>query len=228
MALFNFELKFSDKQFDKIYNLLDRNVDRFYKLFSVSVYQNKVGFDKVTEAITNIKSPVSLPETVTQGKLTMRFKFDEDNDQVDFTVRVGDLKTAHGHAVGAGDIDITAESTVPESVASEISDQQLSEDGMSVSARASLQAGDMSQSGIAVVTVKATNRDTGVLVAFGSAELVYGPGEAAIGNISMDIPLEEVEEPTPTPEPAPESIPEPAPVPEDGGIVGDGEPVAEG
>lgn len=192
-------------------------VDRLYR-------EQPVGFALVIKAINNLPLP-GLPgeHKATKGTLEImsRFRFTEDQPNLDVTFGVKDIKSAKGTPVDAGDIDLSAESN-SDAISATVSDQQLSEDRMSVTAKLTLAGGSMPEPGLAVITVKGTNRDTGAVVAAGTAEFQTGPGEGALGSIQLDIPLTPIDEApaAPVEQPAPAEAPfeteQPAPAPVDG------------
>lgn len=145
----------------------------------------------IAEAINN-QSPTPAQ---TGGKLVARYRIPEDQPPITFDLVGKDFKSAKGSSVGAGDIDLAVESDNP-SLLAEMGAQTVSEDGNEVSAPVTITA-QSSSIDMAVVTYRATNRDTGALVAGDSDEFIIGPGEATIGTLDSPVPLTEEPEPPP-------------------------------
>lgn len=143
----------------------------------------------IAEAITNIH-PLPPPQPQPRGVLMATFKVGADNP--DITIRL----TGSGfvdndtppNPVGAGDIDLSVESSAPDTVSASITEQTVSDDGNSVSANIAVHFGAPA-SDIAVLTYRATNRDTGLVVAAGTDEFVVTAGEAALGQLTSNVPL---------------------------------------
>jgi hypothetical protein len=148
------------------------------------------GFIKVAEAIANIQ-PLPQPQPNIGGTLVARYKFTEDQEPVSFELIFRGGKSAKGTPVGAGDIDLSVESSSTQ-LKAELSPQAVSEDGNEVSATVTLTGADMPVAELAIVSYAATNRDTGNQVAADSDEFETGPGEVAIGELDSPVPLPEV------------------------------------
>lgn len=168
------------------------------------------GFEKVANAISDLKNPVPPPDDqiAVKGEIRMRYLLNEDEvaknpgPKTD-TISCGGLTSKAGTPVKATDIDLTVKSSSP-NVSVSISNQRLSDDEMSVLADVTREgAASQPNTELAVVTYEATNRDTGKLVAADIDEFVTGPGEADFGTIDSPIsgmtPVDE----TPAPPAAP-------------------------
>lgn len=129
--------------------------------------------------------------SIAKGTIVARYKFNEDQDDVTYDLIFRGGQTRRGTSVGAGDVDLTAESNNAGLMAS-IENQTLSEDGNEVKATVRLSGGQMPNADLAVVTYKATNRDNGNVLAADSDEFEIGPGEVVIGTLDSPVPLEEV------------------------------------
>jgi hypothetical protein len=150
---------------------------------------------QILKAIESLQ-PLPEPQPEQEGKLMARYKFNEDQEPVSFTLVFRGGTSKKGTAVGAGDVDLAASSSSPQLLA-EIGPQSLSADGKEVSAPVTLTGQSMPNSELAVVTYTATNRDTGNQVAADVDEFETGPGEVAIGTLDSPVPLNAIEEPPP-------------------------------
>lgn len=144
----------------------------------------------IVDALSH-KPQVESPVLDHEVPLMARYKFTEDQDPVSFPLVFTGGHSKKGTAVGAADVDLTVESSIA-AITAEISNQKLSDDGNSVSADVTLTGGTMEQADLAVVTYKATNRDTGNVIAADTDEFETGPGEVAIGTLDSPVPLPEV------------------------------------
>ena len=121
---------------------------------------------------------------------TIMARFIVPADQPDFVIQLNatGFKDAEGNDADAKDIDLTVDNSNPAAISGTVSDQTLSEDGKSVSAKVSVHVGAPSAD-LGVLAYKATNRDTGALVAAGSDEFIVNAGEAATGTVNSSVPL---------------------------------------
>lgn len=129
-----------------------------------------------------------------------RYRIPEDQPPLEFELVGKDFKSAKGTPVGAADIDLSIESNNTSLTAEAAGPQRLSEDGNQVilPVRVTAQSATVD---MAVASYKATNRDTGNVVAADSDEFIIGPGEASIGTIDSPVPgLTPEEEAPPPPE----------------------------
>ena len=143
----------------------------------------------IVEAINHL-TPLPPPQPQSKGVIMATFKVGADNP--DITIRL----TGSGfvdndtppNPVGAADIDLSVESSAPDTVSASISEQTVSDDGNSVTANVAVHFGAPA-SDIAVLTYRATNRDTGLVVAAGTDEFQVQAGEAALGQLTSNVPL---------------------------------------
>lgn len=146
----------------------------------------------IAEAIGKI-TPLPQPQPKPTGEIMARFKVGADNP--DFTIELtgSGFTDSEGNAVGAGDIDLSVESSNPDAVAATLSGQTVSADGNSVTAQIAVHVGAPSPDA-AALNYKAINRDTAALVASGLDEFIVNAGEATVGTVTSNVPL------TPEPE----------------------------
>lgn len=150
----------------------------------------EAGFALVAEAIAHINPPQP-PRPEEGGILLSRYRIAEDQPAINFELVGTGFKSSKGTETGAGDIDLSVQSNSPGLTAS-LGTQTVSEDGKTVKATVTLTANSPTVD-MAVVSYKATNRDTGNVVAADSDEFIIGPGEASIGTLNSPVPLDEVE-----------------------------------
>lgn len=168
---------------------LDKLTVEVTKWLSIQDKTIQAGFALIAETLTTTTLPTPQPEQ--EGQLMARYKFNEDQEPVSFTLVFRGGQTKKGTAVGAGDIDLAVSSSSAQLLA-EIGPQTLSEDGNEVSAPITLTGQTMPNAELAVVTYTATNRDTGNQAAADVDEFETGPGEVAIGTLDSPVPLEEI------------------------------------
>jgi len=147
----------------------------------------QTGFAAVAAEIAKLQTPEP-PPAKTKGIIVARFRVPADNP--DFTIELtgSGFTDSENNPTGAGDIDFAVESSNPDAVSVSLSDQKLSEDGQSITANVAVHVGAPAADA-AAINYKATNRDTGALVASGSDEFIVQAGEASVGAITSSVPL---------------------------------------
>lgn len=173
--------KFSDKQLTKILETIEN------------------GFNKVAEAINNLKQPGPPPDNIAvEGTIVARYRLNEDEVAANpgpktFTIVGRGFKSAAGTPVGAGDIDLSVDLGSAANMTASLSNQRLSDDGNEVQADVTIE-GNASQptAELAVLKYSGKNRDTGNEVCADTDEFETGPGEATIGEMDTPVPLTEV------------------------------------
>lgn len=183
MNIFSLNLQLSDKQLASVERLFNRLIDAVLEHVRVTTE----GFDKVAEAISKLQTPAPSPE-VTRGTLMSRYRVPATQDNVTFELVGSNFKDAEGNEASAANIDLTVQSTNEGAVGASIGPGVVSEDGKTVSATVTLTFGSPSVD-MATVEYKATNRNTGAVVAGDSDEFIVGPGEASIGTLDSPVPL---------------------------------------
>lgn len=203
-----FDIKFSDKQFDKLCALLERiavSTEKTPAAIDEHRLSTTAGFGKVGQAIADISIPELPPGQAVKGKLMSRYKFNADQAPVTFDINLTDVKDSHGNPASLEGIELIAYSE-SEQLTAEVSNQHVSEDGLTLTGTITLTGEEMTHNELAVVTYIAKNQDTGEQIAADTDEFETGPGEATIGQLSTPVPLTPVEEAAPAPvvtEPAP-------------------------
>lgn len=168
---------------------LRASMQELIKLQLLQSEKLEAGFALVAEAIAKTNPPQP-PRPNEGGILLARYRITEDEPAITFDLVGTGFKSGKGSDTGAADIDLSAESNSP-GLTAELGPQVLSEDGKTVTAPVILTANSATVD-MAVVTYKATNRDTGHVVAADSDEFIIGPGEATIGVLDSPVPLEAV------------------------------------
>ena len=145
------------------------------------------GFAAVAAEIAKLQTPEP-PPAKSKGVIVARFKVPADNPDFQIQLTGSGFTDSEGNPAGAGDIDLAVESSNPDAVAVSVADQKVSDDGQSVTATVSVHVGAPAADA-AAVNYKATNRDTGALVASGADEFIVQAGEASVGTITSSVPL---------------------------------------
>ncbi len=145
------------------------------------------GFRLVAEALNNQQPP---PPAQTGGIIMASFKVGSDNPDITITLTGSGFMDSDTppNPVGAADIDLSVESSNPDAVTATLSNQALSDDGLSVTADVAVHFGAPATD-VATLTYRATNRDTDAVVAAGSDDFLVQVGEAAIGTVVSTVPL---------------------------------------
>ena len=147
----------------------------------------RAGFASVVEAIAKISTqPPPLPKP--KGVIMATFKVAADNPDIVIELSGTGFTDSEGNPTGAGDIDLSVESSNNDVLEATLSGQTVSDDGQTVTAQVNLHFGAASPD-MAALAYKANNRDTGALVAAGSDEFIVGAGEASVGSITSTVPL---------------------------------------
>ena len=141
----------------------------------------------VAESIAKI-NPLPEPQPKPKGVIMATFKVGADNPDITIELSGSDFTDSEGNPTGAGDIDLSVESSNPDVLEATLSGQSVSADGNTVTAQVNLHFGASSPD-MAALAYKANNRDTGALVAAGSDEFIVGAGEASVGSITSSVPL---------------------------------------
>jgi hypothetical protein len=147
------------------------------------------GFAAVVAEIAKLNTqPPPLPKP--KGVIMATFKVGADNPDIEIALTGSGFMDSDTppNPTGAGDIDLSVESSNPDAVSASISGQTLSDDGNSVSATVAVHFGAPATD-VATLTYRATNRDTGLVVAAGSDDFTVQVGEAGIGTITSTVPL---------------------------------------
>ncbi len=146
------------------------------------------GLAEVARAIREQQPPP--PPAKPKGVIMATFKVGADNPDIQIALTGSGFMDSDTppNPVGAGDIDLSVESSNPDAVSAALSGQTLSDDGNSVSATVDVHFGAPA-SDIATLTYRATNRDTGLVVAAGTDDFIVQVGEAGIGTITSSVPL---------------------------------------
>ncbi len=152
----------------------------------------EAGFAEVAEAIRSFK-PLPLPQPAQRGKIVVRYRVPADSPDIVYTLAGNSFQDSEGNPTGAADIDLSIEVSNPAALTVTLGPQAVSVDGNEVTAEVTIHV-ESPQVDAAVLGYKATNRDTGAVVAFDSDEFIVGPGEASVGTLDSPVPL------TPEPE----------------------------
>lgn len=147
------------------------------------------GFAAVVEAIAQLNTqPPPLPQS--KGVIMATFKVAADNPDIVISLAGTDFMDSDTppNPTGAGDIDLSVESSAPDVVGATLSNQVLSADGNTVTADIAVHFG-AAATDVATLTYRATNRDTGAIVAAGSDDFTVQVGEAGIGTVTSTVPL---------------------------------------
>lgn len=176
-----FKIKFSNRQLSQILETIE------------------AGFDKVAEAINNLKPPEPPPDnTAVEGTIVARYRLNEDEVAANpgpktFTIVGRGFKSAAGTAVGAGDVDLSVDLGEAVNMTASIANQRLSDDGNEVMADVTIEGNAQQPTAqLAVLKYAGKNRDTGNEVCADTDEFETGPGEATIGEMDTPVPLTEV------------------------------------
>lgn len=123
-----------------------------------------------------------------RGVIMAKFKVGADNSDIVIELTGGSFTDDEGNPTDASDIDLSVESSNPDAVSASLTEQTLSDDSKSVSAKVAVHFGAPATD-IAVLTYRATNRDTDAVVAAGTDEFTVEVGEAALGSVTSKVPL---------------------------------------
>jgi len=147
------------------------------------------GFAAVVAEIAKLNT-LPPPQPQPKGVIMATFKVGADNPDIEIgLVGSGFMDSdTPPNPTGAGDIDLSVESSNPDTVSASISGQTLSDDGQSVSATVAVHFGAPATD-VATLTYRATNRDTGLVVAAGTDDFTVQVGEAGIGTVVSTVPL---------------------------------------
>jgi hypothetical protein len=152
---------------------------------SAAIDRNTEQLEALTQAVTDLDQPLP-PE---QGATIMAsFIVGASNPDIQIQLAATDFKDDEGNAVDASDIDLSVESSNTDALTATLSSQTLSDDKLTVSGVVDVHFGAPATD-IAILTYRATNRDTSLVVAAGSDEFTVQAGEAAIGTVTSNVPL---------------------------------------
>ncbi len=144
-----------------------------------------MGFTAVAGEIAKLQTSEP-PPTNPGGVIMATFKVGASNPDIQIQLSGSGFVDDEGNPAGAGDIDLSVESSNPDAVSATLSGQGVTAD--TVNATVDVHFGAPA-SDIAVLTYRATNRDTGTIVAAGTDEFIVEAGEATLGTVTSSVPL---------------------------------------
>ena len=126
----NDQLKPLDNGLASLTEAVDAQTKEVTKWLAIQNETMSAGFELVAEAIANLQ-PLPQPQPKPQGVIMATFKVAADNADIQIGL-VGSGFTDEDtppNPTGAGDIDLSVESSNPDSVSATLSNQVLSDDG---------------------------------------------------------------------------------------------------
>lgn len=139
----------------------------------------------IQEALTHINQPDS--DSAVKGEIVARYRVPADLPDFEYEIVGRNFTDSEGNPTHARDVDLSLDVANEAAITATLGEQTVSEDGNEV--RVPVRAHVESPSAdMGVLMYKATNRNTGEVIAADSDEFIVSAGAARLGTLESDIP----------------------------------------